>query len=544
MQDRTARVRRALLGVLTVAALCAGCGGGGDDALPPPDVVAGDCATLAKFKPSVATTLQVSEVVNGTAAAPWTTPTNLFAPTGVKVPTSLCRVTGSIKPTSNSDIRFELWLPPTRAAWNGKFSGTAAGGSTGVILYSALVDPLQRGYAAMGHDNGHVSTSSFEQSWAFDSATNTVRTDLITDFGYRAQHVATVVAKEIAGAFYGSAPARSYYNGCSQGGHHGMMEVQRYPEDYDGIVAGAHGGDWVGMMSSEAYSAIAVVKNARAGGLTTPQQVALNSAALAACDASDGVVDKLIQNPQNCQFDPAVIQCGAPGVDPATCLSAAQVQATRQIYTGPRRLNGLSVSPGYSIGSEIFWNQTWNAATILQSGSYYDFFRLILKKDPNFDFLTINFDADVDAGRAEYGPIYNAVNPDLSTFKARSGKLIMYHGWADPLIAPQLSVDSWQRIQDSMGAASTKEFARLFMVPGMGHCAGGSASNADWLTALEKWVEQGVAPDATNTANTIVASGTIDGTARTRPLCPYPQVQKYKGSGDINVAANFTCAIP
>jgi len=158
MRNRTARARRALLGVSTVAALGAGCGGGGDDALPPPDVVAGDCATLAKFKPSVATTLQVSEVVNGTAAAPWTTPTNLFAPTGVKVPTSLCRVTGSIKPTSNSDIRFELWMPPTRAAWNGKFSGTAAGGSTGVILYSALVDPLQRGYAAMGHDNGHVST--------------------------------------------------------------------------------------------------------------------------------------------------------------------------------------------------------------------------------------------------------------------------------------------------------------------------------------------------------------------------------------------------
>jgi feruloyl esterase len=535
--------RAALACAVMAAALLAGCGGD-DDPAPPPSVIAGDCASLARFKPSIDTTVTAAESIVASAAAPWTTPTNLFAPTGVQVTTPLCRVAGSIKPTAQSNIQFEVWMPPTRAGWNGKFFGTAAGGSTGVILYSALTNPLQRGYAAMGHDNGHASTSSFEQSWAFDTATSTVKTELITDFGHRAQHVATVVGKEFANAFYGSTPARSYYNGCSQGGHHGMMEVQRYPEDYDGIVAGAHGGDWIGMMSSEAYSAIAVVKNARAGGLTTPQQGALNAAVLGSCDANDGVVDGLIQNPPSCQFDPAVLQCGAAGADPATCLSAAQVQATREVWTGPRRLDGQSVSPGYSIGSEIFWNQTWNATTVLQSGSYYDFFRLILKKDPNFDILTINFDSDVDAGRAEFGPIYNAISPDLSRFKARNGKLIMYHGWADPLIAAQLSVDSWRRIQDSMGAASTGEFARLFMVPGMGHCSGGSASNADWLTALEKWVEQGVAPDATSANNTIIGSGTIGGAARTRPLCPYPQVQKYKGSGDINAAENFTCGLP
>ncbi len=526
--------------VLAFAGIAA-CGGSDRDS-----PVAGDCSSLKNFSGSIGTTITASESIDASATAPWQVPGDQIAPTStatVSVP--FCRVQGVVRPTEQSNIAFEVWLPADKAAWNERFFGTASGGSAGRISRGSLVDPLTRGYAAVAHDNGHTSTNFFEQSWAFDAATRTVRIEPITDFGYRAQHSVTVVGKEIVAAYYASEPARAYYNGCSQGGHHGMMEVQRYPDDYDAVIAGAHGGDWSGMMSSEAHAAISTVKNDRAGGLTTVQQLAVNAAALAACDANDGLADGLIQNPAGCQFDPAVVQCGAPGADASSCLSPAQVEATRAIYAGPRRNDGSTVSPGYSVGSEVLWSQTWNSTTELRSGSYYDFYRLILKQDPDFDFLTIDFDTDVDAGRAKYGHIYDAVDPDLSAFKARGGKLIMYHGWADPLIAAELSVDSWKRIEQQMGATAVEEFARLFMIPGMGHCSGGpnATPGIDWLTAMENWAENGIAPDATTPANTIVGSGTEAGTnaPRTRPICPYPSQHRYDGTGDINSAQSFTC---
>lgn len=429
---------------------------------------AGDCASLLNFKPSVNTVITRAESIDASAAAPWLTPTNVMTPAAQQVTTPFCRVAGVVKPSEKSSINFEVWLP-LPAAWNRKFVGNADGGSTGAIFYAYMTDPLQRGYAVMGHDNGHVSKDPFEQSWAFDSATNSVNIDAITDFGYRAQHVVTVVSKELSGAYYAAAPVHAYYNGCSQGGHHGMMEVQRYPDDYDGAVAGAHGGDWLGMMSSEAWAAVSVLKNNRAGGLTVPQLTAFHAAVLSACDANDGLVDGQIGDPRQCKFDPATLQCGAAGADPATCMSPAQVQATRDIFAGPKRSgNGESVSPPYARGSEGGWSTTWNAATIQQSGSYNDFFKLILKQDPSFDIVNLNWDSDIDAGRAKYGTIYDANNADLSAFKANKGKLIMYHGWSDPLISPFLSLNYWTRLQDTMGAGSLNDFARLFMVPDMG----------------------------------------------------------------------------
>lgn len=532
----------------SLGALASGCGGGGDGSPAPspapstPQAVAGDCGSLVNLVPSITGSVSSAVMVAASASAPFVTPANVISPTPLNVTRSFCRVTGVLRPGASSSINFEVWLPP-KSAWNGKFLGNADGGSTGAILYASMIDPLNRGYSTMGHDNGHTSTNAFEQSWAVD-ASGAVKTDAITDFGYRAQHTVTVVSKELTQAFYGAPPAHSYYAGCSQGGHHGMMEVNRYPDDYDGVVAGAHGGDWLGMMSSEAYAAIATLKNNRAGGLTTAQLGALNRATIAACDAIDGVVDGQIEDPRQCRYDPAAMQCGAAGADPATCLSAAQVQATRDIYTGPRRSTGESVSPGYAVGSEGFWTTTWNSATVAQSGSYNDFFRLIVKKNAAFDITNLNFDSDIDLGRQLYGTIYDAVNPDLSRFAAK-GKLIMYHGWADPLISSYLTVNAWTRIQDNMGAANVKGFARMFMVPGMGHCAGGPIGTADWLTPLENWVEKGIAPDATTPANTILGTGTSStGSARSRPICPYPQVARYSGSGDINLAANFSCADP
>ncbi|MEQ5843758.1 tannase/feruloyl esterase family alpha/beta hydrolase [Paraburkholderia acidicola] len=532
---------------LAACAVLSACGGSirSTSVTPSSTTIAGNCASLMNYTGAIPATITSAVQVTPGAGAPFQTPTNSLTPVSLSVTTPFCRVTGVIKPVADSSIAFEVWLPLDREKWNSKFMGSADGGSTGVINYTSMVDPLARGYAVMGHDNGHTSTDVFEQSWAFDFSTDTVKADQIIDFGYRAEHVVTVVSKDITNTYFSAQPVHSYYVGCSQGGHHGMMEAQRYPDDYDGIVAGSHGGDWLGMMSSEAWAGVSVLKNNRAGGMTAAQLAAFNRAVISACDAKDGLVDGQIDDPRQCSFDPAILQCGAPGSNPATCLTPAQVQSAKDIYAGPKRQDtGASVSPGYAVGSEGGWATTWNSTTSLQSGSYYDFFRLILKGNPNFDILTLNWDTDIDAGRSQYGSIYDAINPDLSAFQANKSKLIMYHGWADPLISPYLSIASWGRIQDAMGTSTVNQFARLYMVPGMGHCTGGPIGTVDWLTPLENWVEKGIAPDATSAASTIVGSGTTNGVARSRPLCPYPTVEKYKGNGDINSASNFTCVSP
>lgn len=491
------------------------------------------CATLGDFKPSIDAVI-TAEQIDASAMAPWTAPgTSLTQFTGAATAVvPFCRVTGSLKPTPQSDIRFELWLPP-RNAWNGNFFGTASGGSAGAINYPVMIDPLTRGYAAMGHDNGHVS-SGFDQSWV-RSADGRLLTEKLVDFASRAQHVATVVGKEIAASFYNGAPKRAYYAGCSQGGHHGMMEAQRFPDDYDGIVAGAHSGDWIGVLASEAWASTQVLKDNRAGGLSPAKLTLLSKAVLKTCDAADGLEDGQIADPRQCAFNPAVLQCRA-GMSTGECLTSQQVAATAAIYNGPE---GAS---GYARGSEANWITTWNANTRLQSGSYHDFFRLVLKQDPAWDFLTLEWPRDIDEARAKFGGIYNAVNPDLSAFKARGGKLIMYHGWSDALVPAGTTVAAWNRMTSKMGAESLGQFARLFMVPGMGHCAGGPIGNADWLTALERWVERGLPPDATPGTYTLLGSGKIGGVARTRPYCPYPKVARYRGAGDINTPESFICA--
>jgi feruloyl esterase len=255
---------------------------------------------------------------------------------------------------------------------------------------------------------------------------------------------------------------------------------------------------------------------------------------LKTCDAADGLEDGQIADPRQCSFNPAMLQC--KGADADDCLTPQQVAATAAIYNGPK---GAS---GYARGSEANWITTWNANTQLQSGSYYDFFRLVAKQDPAWEFLTLDWPRDIDDARSKFGGIYNAVNPDLSAFKARGGKLIMYHGWSDALVPAGGTVTAWNRMNSKMGADSMSAFARLFMVPGMGHCAGGPIGSADWLTALERWVERGLPPDATPSTYTLLGSGKIDGVARTRPYCPYPKVARYRGAGDINTPESFICA--
>lgn len=506
-----------------------------------------ECLRLAHTFQSSAAPLDVrSELIEASAQKPWPVPDLAFEHTPperhARITQSFCRVIGSIHPTAQSNIGFELWLP-SRARWNGKFFGTATGGSAGTVEYEALVEPLRRGYAAMGQDNGHISKSFYEQSWAVDPTTHQVKTEKLIDFAHRAQHLATVVGKQLADSYYSRRVRRAYYVGCSQGGHHGMMEAERYPDDYDGIVAGALANEWVTTLTSEAWASTAMLRDHRSGELSLRQLQALHAAVMKSCDGLDGLVDGQIDDPRKCQFDPATLECGRAGAASEDCLSAAQIAAIEKIYDGLSRPGSPQpVALPYSRGSEGQWNSTWTAASYPPSGSFYDFYRLLVHQNPDWDFLTLDWHTDVDAARSKFGALLDAVNPDLSAFQSHGGKLILFHGWADPLIPGAESLDTWNAITRTMGAERTHGFARLFMVPGMGHCEGGPIGTADWLSALEHWVEQGQPPDGTSASYTIIGRGRIEQVARTRPYCPYPQLAHYKGSGDINQAESFSCS--
>jgi feruloyl esterase len=506
-----------------------------------------DCARLAHtFKSAAAPVEVTSELIDASAQKPWVVPDVVVEHTPAerraRITQPFCRVVGSIHPTVQSNIGFEVWLP-SKEHWNGKFFGTATGGSAGTVQYDALVTPLSRGYASMGQDNGHISKTVYEQSWAVDADTHQIKTEKVVDFAHRAQHLATVVGKELSTAYYSKAVRRAYYVGCSQGGHHGMMEAQRYPNDYDGIVAGALANEWVTTLTTEAWASTAMLRDNRSGELSLRQLHALHAAVLKSCDGLDGLVDGQIDDPRKCQFDPATLQCGRAGASGDDCLTSAQIAAIQKIYDGLRRPDSEQpVALPYNRGSEGQWNTTWTAGSYPPSGSFYDFYRLLVHQNPDWNFLTLDWTTDVDAARSKLGGLLDAVSPDLSAFNAHGGKLIMFHGWADPLIPGAESVETWNAITRTMGAEKAHEFVRLFMVPGMGHCGGGPIGAADWLSALELWVEQGQPPDGTTSTYTIIGSGHVDQAARTRPYCPYPQVAHYKGSGDINRAESFSCA--
>lgn len=528
---------------IALAITVAGCGGDDNDDTPVPPVqptAAQSCTSLQTLKTSefdvtgVTTTL-----VNASTTAPFTVPTT----TGT-VTTPFCRVEGTAKSNAASNIKFELWLP-VRERWNGKFAGTASGGSAGSISYGTLAAHYRLDYASIAHDNGHVSTG-FDQTWAYDPATKSLKMEQIVDWASRAQHVVTVVGKQMTSAFYASAPKYAYYNGCSQSGHHGMMEVQRYPDDYDGVIAGAHTSDWTTNMASQAWVAYKQFENNGAGAITKAQYAEVNKAVLAKCDGKPGIdhlVDGVLDDPRLCTFDPAEVQCTGAVGEAATCLKPTQVTALRAMYQGHKTPSGDTVAVPYPVGLETgtFWPTNLTTPTAPQ-GSWADYIRYPLFVNPNYDFATFNFDLDPLTARTKLRPIYDAFETNLKPFQNRNGKLLMYHGWADSLISPVLSIDYWNAIRTRMGAGEVDKFARMYMIPGVDHCTGGTGTgNFSMMDALANWVEKGVAPDGTTAANTVVASAN-DG--RTRPLCPYPQIAKYKGTGDVKVAANFSCQAP
>jgi feruloyl esterase len=429
---------------------------------------------------------------------------------------AFCRVTATIKPSSDSDIQIEVWLPLT--GWNGKFQGIGNGAWQGSITVGDLATGLRRGYAIAGTDTGHQGGSA---SFALGHP------EKLIDYGYRAVHEMTVKGKAITTAFYdNTAPKFSYFVGCSAGGKQAMKEAQMYPADYDGVVAGSPGVNW----SGRALQTIWVGQAVAQAPIPAAKFPAINAAAIAACDALDGVKDGVIENPRVCKFDPQVLLC--KGEDNNSCLTAPQVETARKVYTNvSNSRTKQSLVAGLYPGSELGWNTMAGAQPF---GPGVDLFKYVVFNDPNWDFKTLNWDSDLDK-TLKASKDMDAMDPNLKPFFDRGGKIISYHGWTDPQISPGSTVDYYQSVLDKMGgAAKVQENYRLFMVPGMNHCGGGTGTDQfDKLGALENWVEKKQAPAS------ILASRANP--ARTRPLCPYPQVATYKGSGSTDDAASFVC---
>jgi feruloyl esterase len=436
---------------------------------------------------------------------------------------AFCRVAATLKPTSDSDIKIEVWMPASD--WNGKFLAVGNGGWAGVISYAAMGEALRRGYATSSTDTGHVGGSG---SFALGHP------EKLIDYAYRSEHEMTLKAKAIIAAYFGDAPKRSYWNGCSVGGRQGLKEAQRYPEDFDGIIAGAPAADWTGRASASVRVAQAVHKD-EASYIPATLYPIVHNAVLAACDALDGVKDGVIEDPQRCAFDPKVLEC--KGADHSACLTAPQVEAVRTIYSAATNQETKREITGLMPGSELGW-ATWGGPQPL--GISFDHFKYVVFKDANWDYRTFNAERDIAAAERIDGNTINALETNLQTFFDRGGKLLQYHGWSDPQISPGNSTQYYQRVAEKVGGLDKVQRSyRLFMVPGMAHCGGGDGPNSfDMVGALEQWVEKGQAPER------IVASRRRDGTIdRTRPLCPYPQVATFKGTESTDEAASFVCSV-
>ena len=444
-----------------------------------------------------------------------------------------CRVNATLKPTSDSDIKIEVWLPASSdgaggqsPGWNGKLQSVGNGAWAGVIPYPALGAALSGGYATAGTDTGHTGNNA---RFAVGHP------EKLADYGYRAVHEMTVAAKDIVAAFYGNRPGLSYWNSCSTGGRQGLMEAQRFPADYDGIIAGAPVYERTRQLIWELWIAQAVHQN-DASYIPPAKYPLIHRAALTMCDARDGTTDGLIENPVACRFDPKTLEC--TGADTSACLSAAQVEAARKIYApavNPR--TGREIYPAMQPGSELGWN---GLAGPQPAGEAVDLFKYLVFNNEQWDFRTLTFDTVVDLTDKAAGSVLNATDANLKPYFERGGKLLLYHGWNDQLVAPVSTVNYYNRVRETTGVAKSADSVRLFMMPGMTHCAGGEGPNAfDKVGVMEQWVEHKQPPIR------IVASHSTDGKMdRTRPLCPYPQVAAYKGSGSIDDEANFVCKTP
>ncbi len=492
------------------------------------------CAGLADQRLPNTTITAAQAVISGSFTPPGSTNAITNLP-------PFCRVAGVIAPTSEAHILFEVWLPLQN--WNGRFAGVGNYGGVSSISFGDLANQIRRGSASASTNKGLVAPPGMDATARFLHE----HPEQLIDFAYRAHHETTVKGKALVHAFYGKPPEHSYFIGCSLGGAEGLMEAQRFPADYDGIVAGAPANNQTRLAAGSLEGILAVFKDS-ASNLPASTLGVLYRAVLAACDGTDGVVDGVLEDPRRCRFDPAAVQCAANQA-PGACLTPAQVEAARRVYRGLKDpITGAQLFPGPAPGSEPFW--PYRDPTN-QSAPY---FKWLVFADPNWDWRTFQFTdpADYQAFlKAESTfALLNATDPHLGEFRQRGGKLLQYHGWSDGLITPHNSIDYYESVialfgsgrQDRTAAVrDVQSFYRLYMAPGMAHCCCGPGPNSfDMQNALEQWVERGIAPEEI-VAMHFMGAGVVD---RLRPLCPYPKVAAYKGTGDTNDAANFVYRDP
>ena len=489
---------------------------------------AASCQDLAKLA-LPATAITSSEVVAAGAFVPPPAPRRETADPNAEPPEQVsyasvpafCRVKATLKPSSDSDINIEVWLPVS--GWNGKLQGVGNGGWAGTIGYAALGNAVKAGYAGASTDTGHVGNTA---AFAVDHP------EKLIDMGYRAVHEMTVQGKSIVSAFYGSAATTSIFNGCSQGGRQAITEANRYPTDYDAIIAGAPA-----IYNLPLHTARVALNAAaqRGAGSRIPREkyAIVHDAVLQACDALDGVKDGVIDEPLRCSFDPKVLEC--TNGDATSCLRPAQVETMRILYAPLKSAKGeLYSAPLLQPGTELGWNTLAGAQPV---GTAFEAFKYIVFKDANWTVDKFNPATDIARALAADDGVLSTTDPNLKPYFARGGKLLIYHGWQDPQVPAQNTVRFFTDVLKTMGPSVVGQSVQLFMVPGMNHCRGGPGPNVfDKVAAMEEWLKTGSAPKQ------IVASHATAGkTDRTRPLCPYGQVARWKGTGSTDQAANFAC---
>jgi feruloyl esterase len=437
---------------------------------------------------------------------------------------SICRIQITMTPTSDSDIRAEVWLPID--GWNGKFEAVGNGDAAGVISYDEMAAAIARGFATSSTDTGHVGNSM-----AFALGHH----EKYIDFGYRALHEMTVKAKTIIAAYYGRPPRETYWKGCSQGGRQGITEAARYPSDYDGVIAGAPAIEYMRLHAARLALNLLVHRSADSY-IPSEKYALIHRAVLDACDANDGIRDGLITDPTRCHFDPARLAC--TNGDAPTCLTSPQVETARALYAPLKDPStGRIVSPELlEPGSELGWGRLAGPEPLRNA---IEPFKYVVFNDPSWDWHAFRLTTDLARALRADGGVINFTDPNLHAFFARGGKLLLYHGWADPQIPPLDTIDYFNAVLNASGRSARGRSIQLYMLPGVSHCDGGEGPDRfDAVAALDEWFDTGHAPPR------IVATHETDGTAaRTRPICPYPQRAVYSGSGSLDQEKNFICEI-
>jgi tannase/feruloyl esterase len=433
-----------------------------------------------------------------------------------------CRVQATLKPTSDSDIKIEVWLP--KVGWNGKFQAVGNGGWAGTISYPALAAAVAGGYASASTDTGHSTPGS-------DFAVG--HPEKLVDYAYRAVHEMTVQAKAIVNAYYGAGPKLSMWNGCSTGGRQGVAEASKYPADFDAIIAGASP-DPSARLHALRVAVNRIVNRTPESAIPPAKLPMLHAAVVETCDSLDGVKDGVLESPSRCRFDPKTIECKSG--DGPSCLTPAQVETAKILYSDVKHpvTGKLLYAPLLQPGSELLWN---TLAGPEPYGNAVEGFK-VAYNNPKWDWRSFKPETDIDL-LEKNGAVLNTASPNLKAFFDRGGKLLMYHGWSDQQVPAMSSVGYYNRVLDTVGKDAAGKSIQLYMVPGMTHCQGGAGTDAfNKVAAMEEWVALGTAPKQIVASH--VTNGTVD---RTRPLCPYPQVAKYKGTGSTDAAENFVCAL-